>query len=66
PPGLEGAALDRHTQDWCDRINRSGAAYLTPATLDGQWRVRVSVGAERTERGDVEALWATMQREAER
>ncbi|MGE0461029.1 MAG: aspartate aminotransferase family protein [Vicinamibacterales bacterium] len=66
PPGLEGAALDRHTQDWCDRINRSGAAYLTPATLDGQWMVRVSVGAERTERGDVEALWATMQREAER
>ncbi|MCC7177367.1 MAG: aminotransferase class V-fold PLP-dependent enzyme [Acidobacteria bacterium] len=66
PPGLGAAALDKHTQDWCDRINRSGAAYLTPATLDGQWMVRVSVGAERTERGDVEALWATMQREAER
>jgi hypothetical protein len=28
--------------------------------------VRVSVGAEQTERRDVEALWAIMQREAER
>src|SRR3954469_16653075 len=31
PAGLDGEALDRHTQAWCDRINRSGAAYLTPA-----------------------------------
>ncbi len=66
PPGLEGAALDAHTQRWCDRINRSGAAYLTPAVLDGRWMVRVSVGAEQTERRDVEALWAIMQGEAER
>jgi aromatic-L-amino-acid decarboxylase len=66
PPGLEGPALDTHTQGWCDRINRSGAAYLTPAVLDGRWMVRVSVGAEPTERGDVEALWAIMKREAER
>ncbi|HEX6896348.1 MAG TPA: pyridoxal-dependent decarboxylase, partial [Bryobacteraceae bacterium] len=28
PPGLEGEALDRHTLDWAERINRSGAAYL--------------------------------------
>jgi aromatic-L-amino-acid/L-tryptophan decarboxylase len=66
PPGLEGVALDAHTQRWCDRINRSGAAYLTPAVLDGRWMVRVSVGAEQTERRDVEALWAIMQGEAER
>ena len=24
PAGLDGEALDRHTQAWCDRINRSG------------------------------------------
>ena len=65
PPGLEGEALDRHTLGWADRINRSGAAYLTPATLDGRWMVRVSVGALPTERGHVEALWAVMRREAE-
>jgi aromatic-L-amino-acid decarboxylase len=65
PPGLEGEALDRHTLAWVERINRSGAAYLTPATLDGRWMVRVSIGALPTERAHVEALWAAMRREAE-
>ncbi|MEP7116185.1 MAG: pyridoxal-dependent decarboxylase [Acidobacteriota bacterium] len=63
PEGLAGEALDRHTQAWCDRINRSGAAYLTPAILDGRWMVRVSVGAEQTERAHVERLWTVMQHE---
>jgi aromatic-L-amino-acid/L-tryptophan decarboxylase len=60
PPGLEGEALDRHTLGWAERVNRSGAAYLTPAVLDGRWMVRVSVGAEATERADVAALWDAM------
>ena len=62
----EGEALDRHTLAWVDRVNRSGAAYLTPAILDGRWMARVSIGAEATERSHVEALWNTMQMEAER
>jgi aromatic-L-amino-acid decarboxylase len=66
PGGLDGEALDRHTQGWCHRINRSGAAYLTPAVLDGRWMVRVSIGAEQTEREHVEALWDAMRTEAER
>ena len=66
PSGLSGEALDRHTQAWADRVNRSGAAYLTPAVLDGRWMVRVSIGAEQTERPHVEALWTTMQTEAAR
>jgi aromatic-L-amino-acid decarboxylase len=66
PFGLEGEALDNHTQGWADRINRSGAAYLTPAILDGRWMVRVSIGALLTERVHVEALWSVMRREAER
>src|SRR6185436_6704164 len=65
PAGLEGDALDRHTLGWVERVNRSGAAYLTPALLDGRWMVRVSIGAELTERAHVEALWALMRREAE-
>jgi glutamate/tyrosine decarboxylase-like PLP-dependent enzyme len=65
PPGLEGEALDAHTQAWADRINRSGEAYLTPAILDGRWMVRVSIGALLTEREHVEALWRTMRAEAE-
>ena len=65
PPGLSGDALDRHTQTWAARINQSGAAYLTPALLDGRWMVRVSIGAEQTERRHVEEVWALMRREAE-
>jgi aromatic-L-amino-acid decarboxylase len=65
PEGLTGDALDRHTLAWADRVNRSGAAYLTPALLDGRWMVRVSIGALPTERDHVQALWAAMRRAAE-
>jgi aromatic-L-amino-acid decarboxylase len=64
PAGLEGEALDLHTLAWADALNRSGAAYVTPAMLDGRWMVRVSVGSATTEREHVEALWTAMQREA--
>jgi aromatic-L-amino-acid/L-tryptophan decarboxylase len=64
--GLDGDALDRHTRGWAERVNSSGAAYLTPAVLGGRWVVRVSVGAEQTELPDVGALWSIMRREAER
>ena len=64
PPGLDGDTLDRHTTAWVDRVNRSGAAYLTPAILDGRWMVRVSVGAEPTERAHVERLWRLMREAA--
>jgi aromatic-L-amino-acid decarboxylase len=63
PPGLEGEALDRHTLGWAERINRSGAAYLTPAILDGRWMVRISIGALATEREHVERLWAALRKE---
>ncbi len=61
PSGLGGDALDAHTLAWVDRINRSGRAFLTPAQLDERWMVRISIGAEPTTRGDVEALWEVMQ-----
>ena len=61
PQGLEGEALDTYTQAWAQRLNASGDAYVTPATLDGRWMVRVSIGALPTERGDVERLWARLQ-----
>lgn len=65
PPGLSGEALDRHTQGWVDRINRSGQAYLTPALLDGRWMARVSVGTASTERENVTKLWRLMRQVAE-
>jgi aromatic-L-amino-acid decarboxylase len=60
PAGLAAEALDAHTLAWCDGINRSGRAYLTPALLEGRWMVRVSIGALPTERTDVQALWDAM------
>jgi aromatic-L-amino-acid/L-tryptophan decarboxylase len=63
PRGLEGEELERHTQAWADRVNRSGKAYLTPAVLEGRWMVRVSIGSLTTERSHVEALWALIQQE---
>ena len=65
PAGLDDQALDHHTLAWADRLNRSGGAYVTPAMLDGRWMVRVSVGAEQTEREHVAALWRQMQHCAE-
>jgi aromatic-L-amino-acid decarboxylase len=57
PQGLTGEALDKHTLDWAARLNQSGGAYVTPALLDGRWMVRISIGAELTERHHIEALW---------
>ena len=66
PEGLSGDALDAHTLRWCEAVNRSGKAYLTPAVLDGRWMVRVSIGAEDTTRAHVESLWRILREEAER
>jgi len=65
PAGFQGEDLDRHTRSWVERVNRSGKAALTPALLDGRWLVRVSIGAEQTEREHVESLWRLMRQEAE-
>jgi aromatic-L-amino-acid/L-tryptophan decarboxylase len=64
PPSLTGDALDKHTLEWAARLNQSGEAYVTPAMLDGQWIVRVSIGTELTERKHVAQLWQLMQQAA--
>ena len=73
PPGTTsptGAVTDKdtlnvHTLAWADKINRSGAALVTPSMLDGTWSVRVSIGAEATERQDVQTLWTLLRQAAE-
>jgi aromatic-L-amino-acid decarboxylase len=62
---LDGEALDAHTVAWAEAVNCSGAAYLTPAIVDGRWLVRVSIGAPTTEAADVAAVWAAMRAAAE-
>ena len=64
PPGVDGDALDRHTLAWLERVNRSGDAFLNAAVLAGRWAVRVSIGAETTERAHVAALWERMREAA--
>jgi aromatic-L-amino-acid decarboxylase len=68
PAGLSGDELDHHTLAWCEAVNASGLAHLTPALLDDmgepRWMVRVSIGAEPTEWHHVERLWALMQEKA--
>jgi len=61
PGKLDSTALDEHTLDWVRQINDSGAAFLSPSQLNGEWIVRVSIGVESTERVHVEALWQLMQ-----
>jgi aromatic-L-amino-acid decarboxylase len=59
PPALAGdeAALAAHNRAVAERINQGGRAYLTSAELKGRQIVRVSIGAQATERAHVEALW---------
>jgi aromatic-L-amino-acid decarboxylase len=64
PPGLSGEALDAHTLRWSRALNESGFAFVTPSVAGGRWMVRVSIGAELTERADLAALWDAMQRHA--
>ncbi len=66
PPGITGDALDVYTQGWVKAINESGAAYLTPAIIDGRWAVRVSFGTTATERQHVVELWRLMREMAGR
>jgi len=66
PGNLDADELDRHTLRWVGQINQSGAAFMTPAKLDGRWMVRVSVGVESTERHHLEALWSLMQETADK
>jgi aromatic-L-amino-acid/L-tryptophan decarboxylase len=55
--GLDEPALATHNLAIARQINDGGRAYLTPSVLEGKQILRVSIGAERTERRHVEAVW---------
>lgn len=72
PASVPADELDDYTQHWCEAINDSGHAMLTPAKVidpslvdsdrDANiWMVRISIGSLTTEREHVERLWQTMQ-----
>ena len=66
PPGeRDEAKLAAHNLAIAARVNGGGRAYLTPSVLKGAQTLRVSIGAEGTERADVEALWEELKRAAQ-
>ncbi|MBZ5587903.1 MAG: aspartate aminotransferase family protein [Acidobacteriia bacterium] len=53
-----GDALNR---DLLDRVNNSGALFITQTMLDGRFTLRFCVGQTRTEERHVEAAWRKIQ-----
>jgi aromatic-L-amino-acid decarboxylase len=66
PPVLRGneAALTQHNLAIARTVNEGGKAYVTPSVLKGTQMIRVSIGAETTERRHVERLWELLQQTA--
>jgi aromatic-L-amino-acid decarboxylase len=64
PAGLDDAAVSAKNLAIARHINDAGHAYLTPSMLDGKQFLRVSIGAERTERAHVAALWDALREAA--
>jgi aromatic-L-amino-acid/L-tryptophan decarboxylase len=65
PAGVVGDDLERHTRGWAAALNATGRCYVTPSLLDGQWMVRVSIGAEATTFDHVRDAWNLIQHTAE-
>jgi aromatic-L-amino-acid/L-tryptophan decarboxylase len=66
PDEHDEGRLAAHNLAIAARVNASGRAYVTPSVVKGRQLIRVSIGAERTERTHVEALWALLREEAGR
>jgi len=66
PPALrdDEPALAAHNLAVAGRVNRAGRSYVTPSVLKGRQMIRVSIGAQATEREHVEAVWRELQEAA--
>jgi len=62
PEALAGdeAALDAHNLAIVEAVNAGGGSYLTSAVVKGVRTLRVSIGAQATERRHVEAVWQAL------
>ena len=61
---LRHPAGDAFNRRLLDRLNESGALFLTHTELDGRLVLRIAVGAPATRREHVEAAWARIRRTA--
>jgi aromatic-L-amino-acid decarboxylase len=66
PPELQDdeAALTHHNLAVADRVNLAGRSYVTPSVLKSRQMIRVSIGAQATERQHVEAVWRDLREAA--
>ncbi|HEY6537509.1 MAG TPA: pyridoxal-dependent decarboxylase [Candidatus Dormibacteraeota bacterium] len=65
PPGLVGEAqLTAHNRAIMAEVNRSGAAFISHAVLQGQFVLRAAIGGIRTQPEDVAALWGALEKAA--
>ena len=66
PPALAGdeAALAAHNAAICERVTASGGYYFGTSVLKGRLIIRISVGAQPTEREHVAGVWAALQEAA--
>ena len=56
--------LAAHNLRIAENVNRAGRVYVTPSVLKRRQIIRVSIGAEPTERRHVELVWRELQRAA--
>ena len=63
-PPTDETALTAHNLEIADAVNRGGRSYLTPSQLKGRQMIRVSIGAQATERSHVQQLWDDLQQAA--
>ncbi len=65
PAGVDdGAALDRLNERLLNRLNDSGALYLTQNRVNGAFAIRFSVGQTATEQRHLAAAWTRIQQTA--
>ncbi|MGD9988390.1 pyridoxal-dependent decarboxylase [Pseudonocardia sp.] len=60
----DGGPDDAATRAVLERVNASGAAFVTHTVVDGRYVLRIAVGGVVTEAAHVEALWEQVRREA--
>jgi aromatic-L-amino-acid decarboxylase len=66
PLAGDETALDAHNLDLVARVNRAGHSYLTSSLLKSRQMIRVSIGAQATEREHVQRVWRELQEMAVR
>ena len=58
PPNVAPAALNEHNEHLLKALQRDGRAYVSNATIDGQFALRACVTNFRTTRADVDRTLA--------